>query len=152
MIPRSTVQETCSSFQLPAKSHADGRAPPRIQSSGDLPYAVLCLCFKERYVVIAKKDLEKLNRLVDQGKTIADAWREFPQYTYMEVYWSVNNYSLQGKKKMITIRLNKLKSRGLSKTERAMLVKEVNGWVTDIYKLARKNGDKLLDIAKTVEK
>lgn len=103
-------------------------------------------------MAILQKDLEKLNKLVDQGKTIADAWREFPQYTYMEVYWSVNNYSLQGKKKMITIRLNKLKSKNLSKAERATLIKDVNGWVTDIYKLARKNGDKLLDIAKTVEK
>ena len=101
---------------------------------------------------ISKPELEKMNGLIESGKTIADVYRAYPQYTYSEVYTSVNDYSLLGKKRSITNRLFKLKSKTSTQAERTKLVNEVNKLITEIYKLSKRNGNKLSEIMVALDK
>jgi hypothetical protein len=102
-------------------------------------------------MAIRKNDLEQMNDLVAKGATIAQLAKKFTQYDYWDIYWEVSDYSLLGKKRSITNRLNKLKkSSGME--ERRNLIKEVGEFVDDIYKLSKINGKKLIEIDKTLRK
>lgn len=101
---------------------------------------------------IKKIDLEKMNDLVSKGATIADVARKFKKYDYWDVYWEVEDYSLLGKKRSISNRLKKLKRKKLTRNERIELVDEIRETLNDIYKISKKNGKKLIDIGKILEK
>jgi len=98
---------------------------------------------------ISKSELEKMNGLIESGKTIADVYRAYP---YSEIYSSVNDYSLLGKKRSITNRLLKLKSKTSTPAERTELVNEVSKLITEIYNLSKRNGNKLSEIIAALDK
>ena len=100
---------------------------------------------------IPKADLEKMNELLKNGSTIANIARKFQQYEYWDVYWSVSDYSLLGKKRSITNRLNKLKGK-LTNTQRLETIDEINKLVQEIYVLSKHNGKKLIDITKVISR
>ena len=102
-------------------------------------------------MVIPKAELEKMNELLKNGSTIADIARIYQQYEYWEVYWSVSDYSLLGKKRSITNRLNKLRS-NLNTTLRLETIDEINKLVSEIYELSKHNGKKLNDITRVISR
>uniref|UniRef100_E6PLP5 Uncharacterized protein n=1 Tax=mine drainage metagenome TaxID=410659 RepID=E6PLP5_9ZZZZ len=102
-------------------------------------------------MAIPESDLEKMNGLLKNGSNISDIARKFKQYDYWEVYWSVSDYSLLGKKRSITNRLNKLKG-NLTRAQRLEAVNEINVLVKEIYDLSKHNGKKLIDITKVISK
>lgn len=101
---------------------------------------------------IKKSDLEKMNDLVGKGATIAEVARKFKNYDYWDIYWEVEDYSLLGKKRSISNRLKKLKGRKLTRDERIELVDEIRETLNDIYKISKKNGKKLIDIGRVLER
>lgn len=102
-------------------------------------------------MAISKHELKDMNRLLESGENIAKIWNKYPKYDYWEIYWSVNDYSLLGKKRMITNRINSARKAN-SKTERDEFLNEVNILVTEMYELAKKNGKKLVEIGKTINR
>ena len=100
-------------------------------------------------MAIKKHELEKMNTLVESGVNISDISKKYKQYGYWEIYFAVNDYSLMGKKRMITNRLNKLK-KNTSKAEKEKLIREIKEQVNEIYSLSKKNGKKLMDINKVI--
>ena len=93
-----------------------------------------------------------MNEMIEAGKTIADVCRAYPQNTYLDVYRSVSDYSLLGKKRSITNRMTKLKQSNLAQAERTKLVNQVNKLVAEIYSLSKKNGNKLSDIMTVLDR
>ena len=75
----------------------------------------------------------------------------YSQYQYWEIYWSVSDYSLLGKKRKITNRINSVRHT-TSQTERNKLLDEVNSLVTEMYELTKKNGKKLVDIGRIINR
>ncbi len=102
-------------------------------------------------MAISKHDLEKMNDLVEKGATIADIANKFKKYDYWEIYWEVEDYTLLGKKRRITNRLNKLQ-KNLKKEDQQELVKAVKELINEIYNTSKKNGKKLIDIGKILSK
>ncbi len=102
-------------------------------------------------MAIKKHELQKMNSLVESGVNISDISKKYKQYGYWEIYFAVNDFSLMGKKRMITNRLNKLK-RKLSKEEKQVLVSEIKVQLDEIYSLAKKNGKKLIEINNVINK
>ena len=100
---------------------------------------------------IKEKDLQQMNNLLEKGVTISRIADKFKKYNYWEIYWQVNDYSLLGKKRSITNRLNKLQKK-LSKEERQKLVKETKELLDGMYVISKKNGRKLLEIGKVINK
>ena len=100
---------------------------------------------------IKKHELEKMNSLLESGVNIADIAKKFKDYEYQEIYFAVSDYSLMGKKRRITNRLNKLKQRP-TKDIREDLIDEIKEQLDEIYVLAKKNGKKLIDINKVISK
>ena len=102
-------------------------------------------------MTINKHDLEKMNDLIGKGTTIADIAKKISKYDYWEIYWEVEDYSLLGKKRSITNRLNKLRKK-MPRETRIELVDEVKEILNEIYKASKKNGKKLIDIGKILTK
>ncbi|MCX7094346.1 MAG: hypothetical protein NTY50_12975 [Methylobacter sp.] len=102
-------------------------------------------------MAIPQHELKEMNRLLEGGMNISDIWTKHSQYDYWEIYWSVSDYSLLGKKRKITNRIN-LARRATSQTERDELLNEVNSLVTEMYELTKKNGKKLVDIGKVINR
>lgn len=102
-------------------------------------------------MAIKKHELEKMNTLLESGKKYSDIAKIFTQYDYWEIVNEVSVFSLLGKKRMISNRLKKLKSRN-SKEEREKLIIEIKGQLDEIYLLAKKNGKKLIDINKIIDR
>lgn len=102
-------------------------------------------------MTIAAHDLKEMNQLLESGVNISDIAEKYPSYDYWEIYGSVNDYSLLGRKRIITNRLNSI-SKSTSKSERAELVNEVKVLVTEMYELAKSNGKKLVDISKVLKR
>ncbi len=102
-------------------------------------------------MAIKRYELEKMNALVESGSNISDIARKYKNYDYWEIYFAVGDYSLMGKKRMITNRLNKLQY-GTGKEKRKRLLNEIKGQLNEIYKLAKKNGKKLMDINKVISR
>lgn len=102
-------------------------------------------------MAIPQHELKEMNRLLEGGMNIADISAKYPKYGYWEVYWSVNDFSLLGKKRKITNRINSAR-RATSQTEREKLLKEVALLVTEMYELTKKNGKKLVEIGKVINR
>ncbi len=100
---------------------------------------------------IKKHELEKMNCLLESGVNIADIAKKYKEYDYWEIYLAVNDFSLIGKKRMITNRLNKLKKRA-TKEEKEKLIGEIKQQLDEIYYLSKKNGKKLIDINKVLSR
>lgn len=82
---------------------------------------------------------------------IADIWARYSQYQYFEIYWSVSDYSLLGKKRKITNRINSARHT-TSQAERNKLLDEVNSLVTEMHELTKRNGNKLVDIGRIINR
>ena len=102
-------------------------------------------------MAIKKHELEKMNSLLESGVNIADIAKKYKDYDYWEIYFAVNDFSLIGKKRMITNRLNKLKKRA-TKEEKEKLIGEIKQQLDEIYDLSKKNGKKLIDINKVLSR
>jgi len=103
-------------------------------------------------MAIPQHELKEMNRLLEGGMNISDIWSKYSkQYGYWEIYWSVSDYSMLGKKRKITNRINSAR-RSTSQTDRDKLLNEVNSLVTEMYNLAKKNGRKLVDIGKAIDR
>lgn len=100
-------------------------------------------------MAIQQHELKEMNRLLENGVNISDIWAKFPQYDYWEVYWSVKDYSLLGKKRKITNRLNALR-KATQKQQQSELIDEINQLVTEMYNLTKKNGKTLVEIGRLV--
>ena len=102
-------------------------------------------------MAIPTHELEQMNLLLSQGTTIADIARRYPAYSYDEVYWNVNDYSVLGKKRSISNRLKWLKT-AKPQEERLKLITEVKALVGEIYEQYKINGKKLSDIDKALHR
>ncbi len=102
-------------------------------------------------MVIPQHELKEMNRLLEGGINIAEICAKYPQYHYWEVYWSVSDYSLLGKKRIITNRITSARN-AATQDERNALLSEVNKLVTEMYKLTKRNGRKLVDIGKIINR
>ena len=100
---------------------------------------------------INEKDLKEMNKLLEQGVTISKIAAKFKKYDYWDIHWEVNDYSFLGKKRSITNRLNKLQ-KNLSTKDRHTVIKEIKELLDGMYTLTKKNGRKLLDIGKIINK
>ena len=98
---------------------------------------------------IKKHELEKMNSMVENGEMISSVAKQFPKYDYWDIYWAVEDYSLLGKKRSITNRLNKLKKKQ-TPIESATLIREVKELIDQIYQTSKKNGKKLSNINKII--
>ena len=96
-------------------------------------------------MVITKPELETMNDLLANGKTIAELVKKFPKYDYWEIYWQVNDYSFLGKKRTITNRLKKLVA---CKTlvDREKLGAEAQELLDELYDQLKRNSAKLIEI------
>lgn len=102
-------------------------------------------------MAIPQHELKEMNRLLEGGQNISDIWAKHPQYDYWEIYWSVSDYSLLGKKRKITNRINSARTAN-TPAERENLLDEVSALVTEMYELTKKNGKKLVEIGKVVNR
>lgn len=100
---------------------------------------------------IKNRDLEKMNEALMNGTTIADIHRTFPQYDYWEVYWEVNDYSILGKKRMITNRINKIAQSKIPK-DRRKIAAETKDLLSQLYSQLKKNSKKLIEIDRALRK
>jgi hypothetical protein len=103
-------------------------------------------------MAIPKETVVKMNDLLKKGSTISNLAKKFPKYSYWEIYWSVDDYSILGKKRSISNRLKKLENSRMPKSERTKLVKEIKENLNGIYSITKKNGKKLIDIGRIMEK
>jgi len=103
-------------------------------------------------MTISKSDTAKMKRLVQEGKSVADIWRQdFPQHEYWDVYWAIRGtgeQSARGIKLMITNRLNKLIA--CRPAERRGLVNELQGLVWHLYENHRTSQKKFAQIRKVL--
>lgn len=99
-------------------------------------------------MAIGKADSKKMQRLAQEGKTIAKIVTEdFPDLDYWEVYFEVygaGEKSSLGVKRTITNRLNELVD--ASKAERKEIVEELHGLVWHLYNSHKTNTAKLAKI------
>lgn len=100
-------------------------------------------------MAIPQHELKEMNCLLEGGMNISSIWAKYSQNDYWEIYWSVSDYSLLGKKRKITNRINSAR-RATSQSERDKLLDEVSSLVTEMYELTKKNGKKLVEIGKVV--
>jgi len=96
-------------------------------------------------MAIKKAELESMNELLSNGKTIADLAKMFPQYDYWEIYWQVSDYSFLGKKRIITNRIKKLITTK-TQIEREELAAEAQTLLDELYAQLKSNSAKLIDI------
>jgi hypothetical protein len=102
-------------------------------------------------MAIQKAELEVMNDLISKGKNISDLAKKYPQYDYGEIYWSINDYSILGKKRSITNRLNLLVKTS-NKPDREKIAKEAQEMLNELYQLLKINSSKLLDIDRILRK
>lgn len=97
-----------------------------------------------------EQTLEKMNLRISQGTTIAQLSRDFPDYDYWDIYWSVNDYSILGKKRAISNKIEKLRG-SVSKKEKERYLDEIQDILNSLYDLLKQNGNKLQEIGKIIE-
>ena len=102
-------------------------------------------------MAIVKAELEIMNDLISKGKNISDLAKKYPQYDYWEIYWSINDYSILGKKRSITNRLNLL-VKTQAKDEREKIAAEAQAMLNELYELLKGNSSKLLEIDRILRK
>ena len=96
-------------------------------------------------MAISKVELEAMNDLLANGKTVADLVKKYPQYDYWTIYWEVSDYSFLGKKRTVTNRLKKLVTTG-TRAERQTLVSEAQELLDELYFQLKKNSAKPIEI------
>lgn len=101
-------------------------------------------------MAVSDNDLQEMNRLISCGKKISDLARQFPQYDYLDIYWSVNDYSILGKKRSVTNRIEKLRSSTISNDEKEQILNEIQETVNDLYEMLKANGEKLVEIGQII--
>jgi hypothetical protein len=104
-------------------------------------------------LTIPKKDADKMVRLAQEGKTIADMWRDDfeRRYAYEDIYWAVRGQgqaSALGLQRSISNRLKKLAR--CSQTERDAIIEEVGELGRHIYDNLRTNQKKLESIRRAL--
>ena len=103
---------------------------------------------------ISKADSDKIRRLVQEGKRIAQISSEdFPDLDYWDVYFEAlggGERSAQGIKKMITNRVNTLVE-CQDKKDRAIIANDLQGLVWHLYRDHKTNTEKLQKIRKALE-
>ncbi|HOD62554.1 MAG TPA: hypothetical protein PKG96_10695 [Bacilli bacterium] len=102
-------------------------------------------------MAIVKAELEIMNDLISKGTNISDLAKKYPQYDYWEIYWSINDYSILGKKRSITNRLNLL-VKTQAKDEREKIAAEAQAMLNELYELLKGNSSKLLEIDRILRK
>jgi len=102
-------------------------------------------------MAIPQHELKEMNRLLEGGLNISSIWEKYQKYDYWEVYWGVNDYSLLGRKRMITNRINAVRGE-TTKAKREELLDEINSLVTEMYELTKRNGKKLVEIGKIINR
>lgn len=102
-------------------------------------------------MAIKKIELKEMNDLLSKGTTIADIHRKFLKYDYWEIYWRVNDYSFQGKKTMITTRINKI-VKSKRPAERRKLAAEAKEHIDDLYSRLKINSKKLIQVDRILRK
>jgi hypothetical protein len=102
-------------------------------------------------MAIPKNLLEGMNNLLSKGKTISEIAAKYPGYDYSEIYWSVNDYSILGKKRMITNRLKNIVNES-SKIKRKEIAGEAQQMLNELYSLLKSNSSKLLEIDRILRK
>ena len=100
---------------------------------------------------IAQHELKEMNQLLESGVNISEIAMKYPSYDYWEIYGSVKDFSLRGKKRIITNRLNTLRN-SATKAERSDSIDEIDTSITEIYNLTKSNGKKLVDISKVLNR
>ena len=96
-------------------------------------------------MTITKSELESMNDLLANGKTIAELVKKFPKYDYWEIYWQVNDFSFLGKKRIITNRLKKLVTTK-TQADREQLAGEAQELLNELYVQLKSNSAKLIEI------
>jgi hypothetical protein len=98
---------------------------------------------------ISKADSQKMQQLAQEGRRITEIVRdEFPKLTYWDVYievYGAGKRSAQGVKHMITTRLTAMAA-SKSKSERAVMLDELQGLVWHLYENHKANQRKLAAI------
>jgi len=102
-------------------------------------------------MTIPQHELKEMNRLLEGGMNISSIWEKYQKYDYWEIYWSVSDFSLLGKKRIITNRINSAR-RATTKAERDELLNEISSLVTEMYELTKRNGKKLVEIGKIINR
>ena len=59
-------------------------------------------------MAIPKSVLAEMENLLSKGKNVSDTAKKSPLFECSEVYYSLSDYSILGKKRMITNRLRSL--------------------------------------------
>lgn len=100
---------------------------------------------------IKKHELDEMNELLKNGRTIAQLEKKYPQYDYWEIYWEVNDASFLGKKRTITNRIKKLVTTK-TKAERELLAEEAQELLNELYNHLKNNSKKLIEIDRVLRK
>ena len=104
---------------------------------------------------ISKPDSVKMQRLAQEGKKIADIWKqEFPKMTYWDVYFEIygaGGRGAMGVKRMITNRINSI-AKSTSPNERKEIAKELQELVWHLYNNHKTNHVKLSEIRAALDK
>ncbi|WP_122828193.1 hypothetical protein, partial [Pseudomonas viridiflava] len=90
-----------------------------------------------------------MNQMLESGVNISQIAIECPSYDYWEMYGSVTDYSLLGKKRIITNRLNTLRD-STTKAERSDLIDEIDTLITEMYNLTKRKKKKLVEISEVL--
>ncbi|AYG43037.1 MULTISPECIES: hypothetical protein [unclassified Pseudomonas] len=102
-------------------------------------------------MTIEKHELTEMNQLLEGGMNISEIASKYPRYDYWEIYANVKDYSLLGKKRIITNRLNSLRE-SPTKAERSELIDEIQTLITEMYDLTKSNGKKLVEISEILNR
>jgi hypothetical protein len=96
-------------------------------------------------MAISKAELDEMNDLLGKGKKISDIAKKYPQYEYGEIYWTLNDLSFLGKKRMITNRLKRLvKEKTIE--ERRVSADEAQELLDELYRQLKRNSEMLIEI------
>jgi hypothetical protein len=96
-------------------------------------------------MAIEFKHLKQMNKYVAKGMTIEDIRKKYSQYGYYEILSQVDDHSLLGKQRMVTLRLKRLES-DLPKKDRKKVVKEIKNLLKRIYVNYKIIGEKLIKV------
>jgi hypothetical protein len=103
-------------------------------------------------VSIPSRDLDKMRRLTQEGKSIASIWRDDFQeaYDYWDIFWAVGEgqASAVGMQRSITNRLKKLAT--CDPSERSTIIQEVGDLGRRLYDNMMINQKKLESIRKVL--
>lgn len=104
-----------------------------------------------KLMTIAQHELKDMNQMLESGVNISQIAVKYPSHDYWEIYGSVKDYSLLGKKWIITNRLNTLRD-STTKAERSDLIEEIDTLITEMYNLTKSNGKKLVEISEVLNR